>query len=466
MTEARHLEWTAVILAAGEGKRMQSELPKVLHPVAGQSMIAWAIDAAKSAGSTHSVVVVGHSRQSVQAEVGRVDPRAVCVVQAEQRGTGDAVAVALNDGQIRSRHVVVLYGDCPLIDPSSVRVLVKRTVEMNADAGLITATKSDPRGYGRIERNSGGDIVAIVEDRDCSPEQARIDEVNPGIYCFRTEFLQNALRSIDTKNAQSELYLTDVIAAAHRSTGVVSIRGDIDRLGGVNDRYDLATANHRAYQLIAKEFAIKGVGMRDPNRLCIDRGVEVQPDAFLDADVHLRGETKIMTGASIGVGCILQNVIVDQNASILPYSVATDSHIGAEAVVGPFAHLRSNTTLQRSAKVGNFSETKNTVVGEGSKVNHLSYVGDGRIGRNVNIGAGTIFCNYDGVNKHITTLEDDVFIGSDSQLVAPVTVGEGSYVASGTTVTTDVPPNALAIARAKQKTCSSTHRSCARPKNK
>jgi bifunctional UDP-N-acetylglucosamine pyrophosphorylase/glucosamine-1-phosphate N-acetyltransferase len=275
--------------------------------------------------------------------------------------------------------------------------------------------------------------------------------VNPGLYSFKTGFLRESIQQLDTNNAQGELYLTDVVELAARRGKVINIEGDMSELTGINDRRELALAAAIKRRAVAEELARKGVGVVDLDTLYVDADCEIEPGAVLGANVHLRGRCIVRAGAHIDVGCVLVDVVVEKDAKVLPYTVATDSTIGEAAQVGPFSHLRPKSNLGPHSKVGNFSETKKTTLGEGSKVNHLSYVGDGVIGRGVNIGAGTIFCNYDGEQKHTTTLEDEVFIGSDSQLIAPVTVKKGAYVASGTTVTRDVPEGALAIARAKQE---------------
>jgi bifunctional UDP-N-acetylglucosamine pyrophosphorylase/glucosamine-1-phosphate N-acetyltransferase len=300
-------------------------------------------------------------------------------------------------------------------------------------------------------RNAAGQVQRIVEDRDCSETETAIQEVNPGLYVFESSFLRGAIGKLSPDNAQGQLYLTDVVELAAKRGTVVDIRGDMSDLTGVNDKKDLAVAAATRRRAIAEDLARAGVAIADLNTAYIDADCQVEPGASLAPNVHLRGHCIIRAGAQIDTGCVLTDVVVEEGATVLPYSVATDSTIGRSAQVGPFSHLRPQTVLGPRSKVGNFSETKKTQLGEGSKVNHLSYVGDGVIGRRVNIGAGTIFCNYDGEQKHTTTLEDDVFVGSDSQFVAPVTVKKGAYVASGTTVTQDVPEDALALSRTKQE---------------
>jgi bifunctional UDP-N-acetylglucosamine pyrophosphorylase/glucosamine-1-phosphate N-acetyltransferase len=431
---------------------MKSKRPKVLHRIAGRTLIAWVVRAAHEAGASRCIVVVGHQRDEVERELGaHFGDDVETVLQPERLGTGDAVRCALQGhGNLRGR-LMVLYGDCPLIPPALLRQLVDRSMAAAAECGLVTAMLSEPRGYGRIVRNAAGQVQRIVEDRDCSETETAIQEVNPGLYVFESSFLRGAIGKLSPDNAQGQLYLTDVVELAAKRGTVVDIRGDMSDLTGVNDKKDLAVAAATRRRAIAEDLARAGVAIADLNTAYIDADCQVEPGASLAPNVHLRGHCIIRAGAQIDTGCVLTDVVVEEGATVLPYSVATDSTIGRSAQVGPFSHLRPQTVLGPRSKVGNFSETKKTQLGEGSKVNHLSYVGDGVIGRRVNIGAGTIFCNYDGEQKHTTTLEDDVFVGSDSQFVAPVTVKKGAYVASGTTVTQDVPEDALALSRTKQE---------------
>jgi len=444
--------WSAIILAAGEGTRMKSSRPKVLHEIAGRALVSWVVQTALDAGAARCLVVVGHGRDDVEGElVSRFGERVEMVLQPEQRGTGDAVRCAMDADRALEGRLVVLYGDCPLIPVGLLRDLVDRSDRAGADLGLVTATLVDPSGYGRIVRNGAGDVQRIVEDRDCSAAERAVQEVNPGLYAVRGDFLREAIAQLTPDNAQGQLYLTDVVELAANQGKVVDLRGDMADMTGVNDQCDLAVAASTRRRRMAEELARKGVGIADLDTVYVDAECEVEPGATLGANVHLRGRCVVRSGAQIDVGCVLTNIIVEKDANVLPYTVAADSTIGEGAQVGPFSHLRPQTQLAPRSKVGNFSETKKTTVGAGSKVNHLSYVGNGVIGEGVNIGAGTIFCNYDGEQKHTTVLEDGVFIGSDTQLIAPVTVKKGAYVASGTTVTRDVPEGALAVSRPKQE---------------
>lgn len=452
MPNDEQVPWTAIILAAGEGTRMKSLQPKVLHKVAGRPLVSWVVGTALEAGAARCLVVVGHGRAEVAGELARTfDARTEVVLQPEQRGTGDAVRCAMESDPALSGRVVILYGDCPLIPEGLIRSLVDASRRTKASLGLVTATLAAPDGYGRIVRDQAGAVARIVENRDCSDEERKISEVNPGLYDVDAAFLRDAIRQLTPDNAQGQLYLTDVVELAASHGNVVSVAADMADLTGVNDQHDLAICAARRRGRIAEALAKDGVAITDLDTLYVDADCEVEAGASLGAQVHLRGKCVVRQGASIDVGCVLTNVVVEANALVLPYTVATDSTIGEGASVGPFSHLRPQSQLGPRSKVGNFSETKKTTLGEGSKVNHLAYVGDGIIGKDVNIGAGTIFCNYDGERKHTTVIGDDVFIGSGSQLVAPIKVGRGAYIASGTTVTHDVPEDSLAVGRAKQE---------------
>lgn len=444
--------YVAIVLAAGQGTRMKSPLPKVLHEVAGRPMVSWAVGVALEAGAERVVAVLGHGKDEVEAAlVERFGSKVSTVVQHEQNGTGDAVRVGMSALEGFEGRVLILYGDCPLIPVAVLESLMAASHVDGMKLALVTASLNDPSGYGRILRGPKGSVTAIREQRDCTPEELAVNEVNPGLYAVEASFLREALADLSTDNAQGEIYLTDVIAAAAESDSVADVAASMRDLLGVNDRLHLAEADRRMRRRICEALAKAGVGIRDPEQTFIDADCVVEPDASVEAGVHLRGRCHVHSGARVDVGCVLENVIVEAGAHIKPYTVATDSEIGASAQVGPFSHLRPGSLLGAKTKVGNFVETKKTTLGEGSKVSHLSYVGDGVLGKNVNVGAGTIFCNYDGIQKNTTILEDGVFIGSDSQLIAPLTVGAGAYVASGTTVTKDVPADALALSRTKQQ---------------
>jgi len=443
--------FVAVILAAGQGTRMKSELPKVLHAVAGLPMYAHVTRAALEAGAERVSLVVGHGREAVQADVAkRFDARVTTAVQEKQLGTGDAVRAGLSPLTDFMGWVVILCGDTPLVHADLVRALVAQIPSATGPLAMLTTKMDDASGYGRIVRDGRGLVVRIREHKDASPKERAIKEMNPGVYAVRADFLREALGKLSTQNAQGELYLTDVVEQASQAGGVTTLDWGIEDTQGVNDRFQLASCETLMRLRIAQRFARAGVGVRDPATAYIDATVSIEPDAIIEPNVHLRGRTSVASGAHIDTGCVLKDVIVARGAHLKPYTVATDATIGESAETGPFAHLRPETILDMESKVGNFVEVKKTRLGARSKASHLSYLGDGEIGEGVNIGAGTIFCNYDGFQKHKTTIEDDVFIGSDSQLVAPVTIGKGAYVGTGTTVTMNVPADALALSRTRQ----------------
>ncbi len=430
---------------------MKSDLPKVLHAVAGLPMYAHVTRAALDAGAERVSVVVGHGRAGVIADVAeRFDARVSTAVQEQQLGTGDAVRAGLTPLADFAGWVVILCGDTPLVHAELVRALVAQIPSTSGPLVMLTTKMDDATGYGRIVRGPQGQVLRIREHKDASPEERAINEMNPGVYAVRADFLREALGKLSTQNAQGELYLTDVVEQAAQAGGVNTLDWGIEDTQGVNDRAQLAGCETLLRMRIALRWARAGVGVRDPATAYIDATVQIEPDAVIEPNVHLRGNTRIAAGAHIDTGCVLKNVQVARSAHLKPYTVASDSVIGERAETGPFAHLRPDTIMEIESKVGNFVEMKKTRLGPRSKASHLSYLGDGEIGEDVNIGAGTIFCNYDGFQKHVTVLEDDVFIGSDSQIVAPVRIGRGAYVGTGTTVTMDVPADALALSRTKQ----------------
>lgn len=441
---------TAIVLAAGQGTRMKSALPKVLHPLAGRPMIHYVVDAAVQAGASDVVVVVGHGRELVEAYLSKAfGDRVRTAVQAEQLGTGHAVSVALPQVRDDAGLLLLLCGDTPLLDGSELSALVGQLREGDRPLAMLTVRPSDPTGYGRILRDGNGLISGIREHKDCSVEERAIGETNPGVYVARAPFLRDAITRIRPDNAQRELYLTDVVALAAKAGGVSStlVREPMN-VAGINDRAQLAEAEDVLYRRIADAHRRAGATVRTSAR--IDASVTVEPDATIEHHVVLRGQTRVGAGATIDAGSVLTDVIVAAGANLKPYTIATSSRIGEKAQIGPFSHLRPDSDIDQDAHVGNFVETKKTHLGKGAKANHLAYLGDGDIGAGANIGAGTIFCNYDGFKKHRTEIGEGAFVGSDSQLVAPVRIGKGAYVATGTTVTRDVPDDALAIARVKQ----------------
>ncbi len=445
---------TAILLAAGQGTRMKSAIPKVMHRLCGLPIVHFGVQAALDAGCGEVVVVVGHGRQFVEEYLRSAFPgeRVRTVVQERQRGTGDAARVGLAVVRSDMVRALILNGDVPLIGGGDLRAVARPLDDATAPAALAiaTCTVDDPTGYGRILRKAGH-VVEIREHRDLRSESEHaVREINAGIYAASVPFLKEAVANLAPDNVQEELYLTDIVAFASNASeriGTVSLGADV--LAGINDREQLAQVEDAMHRRLVRASRLAGATVRDGARL--DAGVTLEPDVVVEAGAALRGSTRVRRGATVDVGCVLTNVDVGERAVVKPYSVATDSRIGAGAQIGPFAHLRAGSDLAEDVHVGNFVETKKTRMAKGAKANHLSYLGDGIIGAGANIGAGTIFCNYDGAGKHTTTIEDGVFIGSDSQIVAPVTIGRDAYVATGTTVTRDVPAEALAIGRAPQQ---------------
>jgi len=439
---------TAILLAAGQGTRMKSTLPKVLHPMCGKPMLDYVVEAALSAGCDDAIVVVGHGRDAVTEHLARAfGERVRTVVQAEQRGTGHAVQCAMAAVAPDTHAVLLVCGDTPLLRAEDLQALARARAEGDTALAMLTCRVTDPTGYGRIVREAGR-IVAVREHRDATEDERRLDEINPGMFCGRLDFVRAALAALEPNNAQGELYLTDIVTAASRVSEVRGVPAPSETLVGVNDRAQLAAAESVMHARLADRWRREGVTIR--TGVVLDATVTLEPDATLEHGVVLRGKTHVGTGAHIDVGCVLEDVTVGPGAKLLPYSVCARSTVGDDARVGPFSHLRADSAIGPEAHVGNFVETKKTTLHRGAKANHLAYLGDGEIGEGANVGAGTIFCNYDGFQKHKTTIGARAFIGSDSQLVAPVTIGEGAYVGTGTTVTKDVPPDALALSRTAQ----------------
>ncbi|HEY2094497.1 MAG TPA: bifunctional UDP-N-acetylglucosamine diphosphorylase/glucosamine-1-phosphate N-acetyltransferase GlmU [Thermoanaerobaculia bacterium] len=437
-----------IILAAGMGTRMKSATVKVLHRAAGRPIIEYVLELAAGVCDRPPVVIIGHQRDAVQSAIGE---RARFAVQEPQLGTGHAVLMAAE--QVGARRVLILSGDVPLTRPETLQQLIaQHEAEKNA-LTLLTMKLDNPAMYGRIVRDDRGAVARIVEAKDASDDEKRIDEVNAGIYVFDTEHLFDNLRGLSTKNAQAEYYLTDLIAilrgAGHR-VGAVITSDPVEALG-VNSRADLAAVEGEIQRRVVAKLMAGGVTFRNPNTVVIDSTVTIGNDSVVYPFVTIEGTTKIGSGCVIEPGVHLINVTAGDNVHFKSGTVAEESRIDDDASVGPYAHLRPGTHLGTHVKVGNFVETKKAVFGKGAKASHLSYIGDAEVGANVNIGAGTITCNYDGINKNKTVIEDGAFIGSDTQLVAPVTVGKGAYVGAGSTITKDVPPDALALSRTPQK---------------
>jgi bifunctional UDP-N-acetylglucosamine pyrophosphorylase / glucosamine-1-phosphate N-acetyltransferase len=441
-----------VVLAAGEGTRMKSAIPKVLHSVGGRSLIHHAVAAAAVLAPDHLVVVVGHGRDQVKAHLAEVAPEAATVVQDQQRGTGHAVDCALRDLPELVGTVLVTYGDVPLLTGETLQSLVAEHESARNAVTILTAHLDEPTGYGRIVRDASGSVTAVVEQKDATEEQQQIREINSGVYAFDAVTLRAALARLTTNNSQGEHYLTDVVGIASSDGATVGALpiDDTWQTEGVNDRVQLAALHRELNRRTVTGWMRAGVTVRDPETTWIDVGVTLEADSVLEPNTLLRGTTTVATGAQIGPNTELVDTQVGARAEI---SNATSyaAVIGPEATVGPYTYLRPGTRLGRGAKAGGFVEMKNAVIGDDAKVPHLSYVGDADVGEGANIGAGTIFANYDGIAKHHTEVGAHSFIGSDSVLVAPVQVGDGAYVAAGSTVTKRVGSGELAVARGQQR---------------
>lgn len=440
-----------VILAAGQGSRMKSSLPKVLHKVAGRPMLHHVIETARTLGADAVHGVIGHGADQVKSASTAYDIG--WVLQEQQLGTGHAVAQTLDELPDQAR-VLVLYGDVPLTTAQTLQGLVDELDDNTL--GLLTVTLDDPRGYGRILRDDTGKVQAIVEQKDATAGQLAICEVNTGILAVSARHLKTWLPQLSSANAQGEYYLTDIIAMAVQQGLVVKVAqpGNPFEVQGVNNRLQLAELERWVQRQEAERLMIEGATLADPARVDVRGELSIGNDVLIDVNVVFNGQVTLGNNVSIGPGCVISDAHIAEGAQIHAHSVIEQASVGPNAQVGPFARLRPGTKLAAYTKVGNFVETKKAVVGEGSKINHLSYVGDATLGTEVNVGAGTITCNYDGVNKYQTELGDDVFVGSNSSLVAPVTVAAGATIGAGSTITRDVPEQELAVARGRQRNIS------------
>ncbi|MCU1719130.1 bifunctional UDP-N-acetylglucosamine diphosphorylase/glucosamine-1-phosphate N-acetyltransferase GlmU [Pseudomonas sp. 5P_3.1_Bac2] len=436
-----------VILAAGQGTRMRSALPKVLHPVAGKPMLGHVIDTARQLKPQGIHVVIGHGAEKVREQLAADDLN--FVLQAEQLGTGHAVAQALP--ALSAERVLILYGDVPLIEAATLERLLEQVNDQQL--GLLTVNLQDPTGYGRIVRDAQGTVQAIVEHKDASEAQRLIREGNTGILAVPGKRLADWLGRLSNSNAQGEYYLTDVIAMAVADGLVVATEQAQDELEvlGANDRIQLSQLERHYQYRAARRLMVQGVTLLDPARFDLRGEVSVGRDVTIDVNVILEGQVLIEDGVQIGANCVIKDSMLRAGAIVKANSHLEGAEVGEGADCGPFARLRPGSVLGAKAHVGNFVELKNAVLGAGAKAGHLSYLGDAEIGARTNIGAGTITCNYDGANKFRTVMGEDVFIGSNSALVAPVTLGDGATTGAGSVVTSDVPANTLAVGRAKQR---------------
>ncbi|WP_299200390.1 bifunctional UDP-N-acetylglucosamine diphosphorylase/glucosamine-1-phosphate N-acetyltransferase GlmU [uncultured Amphritea sp.] len=436
-----------VILAAGQGSRMKSSLPKVLHSIGGKSMLQHVIDNAISLENARIHIVIGHGAGAVETALSGQPVQ--FALQAEQLGTGHAVAQAMpniSDNGV----VLVLYGDVPLTRPDTMAELVK--IAQRGQFGLLTVNLADPTGYGRIVRSDAGDVVAIVEHKDASEVQRAITEVNTGILALPTALLREWIPQLSSNNVQGEYYLTDIIAmAAEQGVRVQAIQPATEQeVQGVNNRLQQAELERWYQRSAAEALMLEGVSLADPARIDVRGEVSVGHDVAIDINVILEGRVEIGDNVTIEANCIIKDSVIGSGSHIKANSMLDEAVVADNCDIGPFARLRPGSRLANNAKVGNFVETKKANIGEGSKVNHLSYIGDAEIGVNVNVGAGTITCNYDGVNKSTTEIGDGAFIGSNTALVAPVKIGAGATVGAGSTITKEVQSDQLAITRAKQ----------------
>lgn len=447
------LPLAVITLAAGKGSRMKSDLPKVLHRLAGKPMLQHVLDSAAALPGAVQHVVVGHGAELVQAAI--AEPAVSWALQTEQKGTGHAVAQAM-PAVAADALVLVLYGDVPLLATDTLAALIEQTHADNSHAGglaLLTVELADPSGYGRIVRDSAGNIQAIVEHKDASAGQRAIREVNTGILAVAASHLQRWLPQLQSNNAQGEYYLTDIVAmAVAEGTSVRAIHPASEaEVQGVNDRVQLAGLERIYQQRIAEQLLRDGVALADPARLDVRGRLSCGRDVSIDIGCVFEGEVVLEDGVQIGPYCVIRNSHIGAGSRIDAYSLIEDARAAEDCVVGPYARLRPGADLARAAKVGNFVEIKKARIGEGSKVNHLSYIGDAEIGQDVNVGAGTITCNYDGVNKFRTRIGDNAFIGSNSALVAPADIGAGATIGAGSVITSKVEDNQLAVGRGKQR---------------
>ena len=437
-----------LILAAGKGTRMRSDLPKVLHPIGGKALVQHVADTARQVGGEQLLIIVGHGAEKVEERMAAPDVK--FILQAQQLGTGHAVQQALP--QLRNdATVLILYGDVPLTRAETLQKLIAGVSENQM--GLLTVNMQDPTGYGRIVRDTSGAVTAIVEHKDASDEQKKIAEINTGIMAVKAKHLQKWLPALNNNNAQGEYYLTDIIAMAKADGVAIHVEqpNAVEEVEGINNRQQQAALERFYQKQKANELMVAGVTLLDPARIDIRGNLSAGRDVVIDVNCVFEGDVELADGVILEPNCVIINSKIGAGSHIKAYSHIEDSVLAAGCDIGPYARLRPGTELAEGVKIGNFVETKKAVIAKGSKVNHLSYIGDAIVGSNVNVGAGTITCNYDGVNKFKTEIGDNVFVGSNSALVAPVKLGAGSTIGAGSVITKDVEAAELAIARGKQR---------------
>lgn len=440
--------FTSVILAAGMGTRMKSKMPKVLHKVCGKPLSKWVIDASEAAGADKVCAVVGHKAETVKEVLGDVCEFAL---QAEQKGTGHAVMQAIDVIKNSKGEVVILNGDTPLITAETINKAIEYQKNNGNQATVITAILDDATGYGRIVRDNDGSVLKIVEQKDASKEEKKINEVNSGMYVFDAQSLVYALDKITPNNAQGEYYLTDtleILLSAGKKIGGYAI-SDNDEIRGINDRVQLNEAEKIMQKRINEYHMRNGVTMRNPESVYIEDGVEIGNDTEICQNVTIKSGTKIGSDCVIGSGSMLDRAVIHDGVDVLS-SVILESEVDEGTHVGPFAYIRPNCHVGKEVKVGDFVELKNSNIDDGTKISHLTYIGDSDVGKRVNFGCGTVTCNYDGKKKYRTTIGDDCFVGCNTNFVSPINVGDGVYIAAGSTITEDIPENSLSIARARQ----------------
>ncbi|GGO09183.1 bifunctional protein GlmU [Saccharibacillus kuerlensis] len=439
----------AIVLAAGKGKRMKSKLYKVLHPVCGKPMVGHVVDTVRRTNSERTVVIVGHGAEEVQAYLGE---QAEYALQEQQLGTGHAVKQAEELLGKEEGTTILICGDTPLVRAETIEAMIALHESEGAAATILTAIPEDPTGLGRIIRGEDGGVLRIVEQKDCTPEEDAVKEINTGTYCFDNRKLFDALSKVTNENAQGEYYITDVIGILRGGGEKIAayVTEDLTESIGVNDRVVLSQAEAAMRARIVREHMLGGVTVIDPASTYIGADVKIGADTVLYPGSVITGRTIIGEDCKIGPNSEIENAEIGSGSTV-SHSVIRESKVGEQVVIGPFAHLRPGTSLAEGVKIGNFVEVKNAEIGQDSKVSHLSYVGDAKVGDRVNIGCGAITVNYDGFNKSLTEIEDDAFVGSNVNLIAPVHVGKGAYVVAGSTITKQVPDGDLAIARARQE---------------